>query len=116
MLAEQEYRQKIQETFKQIEESFESIDPDLAECEYSMGSVTISLKDRSRCILSAQPSVQQLWLALASQGMAYHFNYDLKNETWVDDKGLGISLVPFLEKYFSEVLGMPFQLRGSNDR
>jgi frataxin-like iron-binding protein CyaY len=74
MLTEPDFRAKIQSTFDRIEKPFEGVDPDIAECEQALGSMTITLSDKSRCILSAQPSVRQLWLALAARGTAFHFN------------------------------------------
>ena len=66
METELEYRKRIQDLFNRLEKVLETVDPDKAECEQSMGALTITFSDRSRCILSAQPSVRQLWLALAT--------------------------------------------------
>ncbi len=107
------YRKKIQMTFDAIEKSFVDVDPDVAECEQSLGSLTLTLADRSRCILSAQPSVRQLWLALASKGTAYHFNWDAEKERWFDDKGLGVELTSFLETYLKEATSLPFSFAAS---
>ena len=98
-----EYRRRIQEIFHRIERAFENIDPDLVECENSMGALTLTFADQSRCILSAQPSVSQLWLAVASQGTAYHFNFLEDSQAWMDDKGRSIELIQFLENHVKEV-------------
>jgi iron donor protein CyaY len=108
MIAEGEFRKRIQTTFDRIERAFEGIDPDVAECEQSLGSLTITLADRARCILSTQPSVRQLWLALAARGTAYHFN--LTEDRWIDDKGQGIELIAFLEKVLGEATGLPIRI------
>jgi len=111
-LSETEFRAKIQSTFDQIEKPFERVDPDVAECEQSLGSMTITLSDRSRCILSAQPSVRQLWLALAARGTAVHFNFQGShtsghtNGQWIDDKGKGIELLSFLQAYLKDTTGV----------
>jgi CyaY protein len=109
-LSEAEYRKKIQETFDRIQRAFENVDPDAAECEIQFGALTVTFPDRTKCILSAQPSVRQLWLALASRGTAYHFDYHLASSTWVDDKGKGIELISFLETFFRETLKTPIAL------
>ncbi|MEO5971415.1 MAG: iron donor protein CyaY [Bdellovibrionia bacterium] len=106
---EGDFRKKIDDTFKRIELPFDAVDPDIAECEMSMGSMTITLSDGSRCILSTQPSVNQLWLALAAKGTAYHFNYDSVQKAWMDDKGRGVELVSFLETYLKEATGLEFK-------
>jgi CyaY protein len=109
-LAETEFRKLIQDTLDRIERAFADVDPDIAECEQSLGSMTITLSDRSRCILSTQPSVRQLWLALASRGIAFHFNYDTATRTWVDDKGKGIELLSYLKGFLKESTGLDLSL------
>ena len=52
--------------------------------------------------MSAQPSVRQLWLALASRGTAIHFNFDPARGVWMDDKGKGIEFKAFLKSFFQE--------------
>lgn len=104
--SEGEYRKRIQRVYDAIEKAFEGVDPDVAECEQSLGAMTITFSDRSRCILSAQPAVRQLWLALAAQGTAYHFDFDEARGVWKDDKGRGIELVGFLEKVLREKTGL----------
>lgn len=103
---EAEFRKRIQLVFDRVERALNDVDPDIAECEQAMGSLTITFADRSRCILSTQPSVQQLWLALASRGTAYHFNYDEASGQWRDDKGKNVELISFLEKTIQEVTGL----------
>ncbi len=103
---ELEYRKRIQFVYDWIEGAFEEVDPDLAEVEQTMGSLTITLAGGARCILSAQPSVQQLWLALAAQGIAYHFNYDESLHRWIEDKGRGIELTEFLITYLKKATGV----------
>lgn len=107
---EADYRKRVQDTLNRIEQAFEAIDPDLAECEQSLGALTITLGDGSKCILSTQPSVSQIWLALASRGTAYHFNYDSSASQWKDDKGRGIELMSFLEGYLKEATGLSLKI------
>ena len=70
-----------------------------------MGALTIVLSDGSRLILSMQPSVRQIWLALAAKGTAYHFSLN-SNGKWLDDKGREIELLNFLKNYFRESCGI----------
>ena len=107
---EADYRKKIQDLFNAIEHSFEQIDPDVAECEQSQGALTITLADKSKCILSAQPSVRQLWLALASKGRAYHFNFNETSGQWIDDKSQEIELVSFLKSFLKESTGIEIKI------
>jgi CyaY protein len=110
---ESEYRKRIQDVYDRIETALADVDPDIVESEISMGAMTLTFADQTRCILSAQPSVHQLWLALASRGTAYHFNFDENSKSWIDDKGKGIELLSFLEKFLNEMTGIDFTLQRS---
>lgn len=105
LITENEMRQKIQEAFDRIEASFEDVDPDVAEAEQALGAMTIQFRDRTKCILSAQPSVRQLWVALASEGRAHHFNWSDEQGKWLDDKqselDLFSCLLPVMQKKVS---------------
>ena len=107
---EAEYRRRVQAVFDRIEKAFAQVDPDVAECEQVMGSLTITLADQSRCILSSQPSVEQLWLALAAKGMAFHFNFDPIQKVWLDDKGKNIEILSYLSRYLEEATGKEIKL------
>lgn len=107
---EADYRKRIQELFDSVEKALEQIDPDLAECEQTLGSLIITLGDQSKCILSVQPSVRQLWLALASRGTAYHFSLEEASGRWIDDKGQNIELITFLERFLKESAGIEVKI------
>jgi iron donor protein CyaY len=107
---EADYRRKVQQSMDRIEKAFADVDPDVAECEYSFGSLTITSSDRSRLILSTQPSVRQIWLALAAKGIAHHFNYVEEKDQWFDDKGKNVELLSFLRGYFKDSAGLALSL------
>lgn len=92
------YRNSVIRTLKTIEDAFEEIDPDLVECSVSQGALTLLFADGSKLIVSSQPSVRQLWLAVASQGIAYHMNWDDGTGKWMDDKGKGVELFTVLKQ------------------
>lgn len=106
--SEATYRAKIKESFDRIERAFEMIDPDLVECSVQFGALTLVFSKGQKCILSAQPSVRQLWMALASHGKAYHFDYDSGAGVWRDDKGEGLELFSYLEKLLKEMTDLNF--------
>ena len=107
---EPEYRQKIQQTYDALERALSQVDPDVAECEQASGVLTITLADRSRCILSGQPAVRQLWVAIAALGTAYHFNFDRSTGRWMDDKGKGIELMSYLKRYLKDKTGQELSI------
>ncbi|MBI3542171.1 MAG: iron donor protein CyaY [Deltaproteobacteria bacterium] len=107
---EKEYRRIVDGTFRRLEKAFDSVDPDVAEFELSQGSITILFSDRSKCILSTQPSVRQIWLAAASRGRAYHFDFDPASERWLDDKGKGVELLEYVRVLVKETAGVELSL------
>ena len=110
MMDEKAYRALIQQLFDRIQLAFDDVDPDVAECEVQFGALTIRLASGARCILSAQPSVRQLWMALASRGIAHHFNWDAGASRWIDDKGQGLEVVAFLKEYLKADAGLQLPL------
>ncbi len=101
-MQEAEFRSLLAQLFQRIEAKFENVDPDVVECEVQYGALTLVFPNKTKLILSAQPSVQQLWMAIASRGVAYHFNYDGTRAQWWDDKGQGIEVLAYLKKYLQE--------------
>jgi len=109
--SEAAYRAKIKESFDRIERAFEMVDPDLVECSVQFGALTLVFSKGQKCILSAQPSVNQLWMALASHGKAYHFDFDSELKVWRDDKGEGIELFSYLEKFLEEMTDLKVRFK-----
>jgi iron donor protein CyaY len=111
-MEETEYRTKIKSLFDHVSLALDPVDPDLLECENNQGSLTLKFANQSRCILSAQPSVKQLWMAVASHGVAHHFNFDSKSQEWRDDKTGQIEPLHFLENLIKEQTGLKIGLTG----
>jgi len=103
MMDEKEYRLKIKAVYSRVESAFDDVDPDVVEPELGQGTL-ILLTPKGKIILSTQPSVRQLWLAVAALGLAVHFNYDDANNTWVDDKGDGKELYAYLKSTLSQLV------------
>ena len=107
---EKYYRNLISQTIARVNKALESVDPDLVECEDSQGALVLKFASGAKCILSAQPSVRQLWIAAAAKGVAYHFNWDEESKTWLDDRGKGIEALSFLETHISEGSGLSIKI------
>jgi CyaY protein len=105
-MPEPEYRALIQAAFDQVLKALDDADPDVVEAELSQGTLNLRLADGARWILSGQPPVRQLWLAVASKGRAFHFDYDRATGQWRDDKGEGIELFSYLAGLLREVTGL----------
>ena len=110
-MEEKEYRKKVSETFAELLKVLDNIDPDVVEAELSQGALTLLSKDGSKTILSQQPSVSQIWLAMASQGRAIHFNWNEAKKSWFDDKGQGLELISTLEEVLKGSTGQKISLK-----
>ncbi len=106
---ESEFRQLAKEIYNRIEDAFEEVDPDQVECEVAQGALTLTLADGSRWVLSQQPPVLQLWLAVASRGRAFHFDFDASARVRMDDKGEGLELLTNLARMLGEDAGLEIQ-------
>jgi len=100
--SETEFRAAVQAVFDGIDRALRDVDPDVVECDSARGALTLAFADGTRCILSTQPSVRQIWLAMASRGMAHHFNYDFDRGAWMDDKGKGVELRACLRDFLRD--------------
>lgn len=107
---EPQYRKEIQKIYGLLEKALAEVDPDLAETQQSNGVFTLTFADKSRCIISGQPSVRQLWVALAALGTAYHFNFDPQSGKWLDDKGKGIELIQYMKGFLEQKTGLKIAL------
>ena len=105
-MTESEFRALAKTAYDRVEDQFDDVDPDLVECEVSQGALTLILADGAKWVLSQQPPVRQLWLAVASKGRAFHFDYDAGQQHWMDDKGEGIELMAYLEQVLNEETGL----------
>ena len=103
------YRREINEVFQGIVRAFDSVDPDVAEAELSQGTLTILIGGK-KTILSPQPPLKQIWLAVASEGIAVHFARD-ESGHWMDDKGKGLELYAFTESVLKKLTGQVIKLR-----
>ena len=105
-MTESEFRALAKTAYDRVEAQFDDVDPDVVECEVAQGALTLVLADGAKWVLSQQPPVRQLWLAVASIGRAFHFDYDAGKGHWMDDKGEGIELMAYLAQVLDEEAGV----------
>jgi CyaY protein len=84
------YRQRVDETLGRLDKAFENVDPDLAESDFSQGTLVITFKQTHKLILSPQAPLRQIWAAFHDR--AWHFGLDSATDRWIDDRGRGIEL------------------------
>jgi CyaY protein len=108
-LSESRFRALAAEVFRRVLAGFEPVDPDVAEAEESLGTLTIRLADGTKWILSVQPPARQMWLAVASLGRAFHYRYEDADGTWRDSKDPRLELLSHLAGLLREVAGIEVQ-------
>ena len=70
--------------FRVIEDALKDTDPDDVDCERAGDVLTLTFRDKKRCVLNTQRPTRQLWLA--ANARAWHFSYDESQTKWLDDK------------------------------
>lgn len=103
MMEEKAYRQLVATTFKQIEDAFENVDPDVVEATRAGDVLTLTFPDGMRCVISPQPPVRQIWLA--ARANAFHFNFDPESGQWRDDHGRDLELMSYISDLVREEVG-----------
>ena len=99
---DREFVAKSDACLARVAKWLEDFDPDEADYATADGSVTIEFPDGAKFILSRQSATRQMWLAAGSHG--YHYNYDVANDTWLDDKDAH-QLYPRLAEAVSAQIG-----------
>jgi CyaY protein len=84
------YRQRVDEVLGRLDKGFENVDPDLAESDFSQGTLVITFRQAHKLILSPQAPLRQIWAAFRNR--AWHFVLDSASGRWLDDRGQGIEL------------------------
>ena len=98
------YRQLVDETLGRLDAAFENVDPDLAESDFSQGTLVVTFRQAHKLILSPQAPLRQLWAAFRSQ--AWHFAFDGASGRWLDDRGQGVELFALVVELAREQAGV----------
>jgi iron donor protein CyaY len=103
------YRQQVDAVFKHIDAAFEDIDPDLAESDFSQGSLVITFKQANKLILSPQAPLRQIWAAFKDR--AWHMQLDSARGSWLDDRGQGVELLALVRELARDHAGVTLSLQ-----
>ena len=85
----------------------EDFDPDELDFSTTDGVVTLEFAGGLRFVLNRQAAADQMWYAAGAR--AWHYNWDAKNESWVNDRD-GHKLLDNLGLTISEQLGREVKL------
>lgn len=84
------YAHLADDALKHIESMLEDVDADDVDVERAGDVITLTFKDKKKCVINTQRPTRQLWLA--ANARAWHFNFDAASRKWIDEKGTGIEL------------------------
>ena len=85
MMDESAYQHLADAAFRRIEAAFADVDADDVDCERAGDVVTLTLKGGRKCVVNTQRPTRQIWLA--ANARAWHFGWDDRAKSWLDDKG-----------------------------
>jgi CyaY protein len=98
------YRQRVDEVLGRLDKRFEDVDPDLAESDFSQGTLVITFMQSHKLILSHQAPLRQIWAAYRDR--AWHFGFDSASDRWIDDRGQGSELFALVADLAREHAGV----------
>ena len=87
---ESRYQQLADDALRTIESMLEDVDADDVDIERSGDVITLTFRDKKKCVVNTQRPTRQIWLA--ANARAWHFGYDEPSKRWLDDKGQGVEL------------------------
>lgn len=87
---DKEYAHLADDALKHVETMLEDVDADDVDVERAGDVITLTFKDKKKCVINTQRPTRQLWLA--ANARAWHFVYDAASKTWLDEKGTGVEL------------------------
>ena len=70
--------------FQRITKALDQLDPDDVDVDSGGGYLTLTFKDQSKCVVSTQRPVREIWMA--ADATAWHFSAPDKDGRWVAHK------------------------------
>jgi CyaY protein len=101
------YRHRVEEEMRRIDAAFEKVDPDLAESDFSQGTLVVTFAQAHKLIISPQAPVRQIWAAFRDR--AWHFSENAASGRWLDDRGQGVELFALVTTLAREHAGVEVQ-------
>ncbi len=109
---ESKYLQLVDKAFRKIQDAFEDVDPDEADCYMAGDVLTVSFKNGVKCVINTQRPTRQIWCAARAD--AWHLSYDDATGRWMDDKGRGHELFALVRSVVKENAGVQLALASTN--
>jgi CyaY protein len=101
---ESTYQKLAETTLREIETLLDDVDAEDVDVERAGDVLTLTFKNRKKCVINTQRPTRQIWLA--ADARAWHFAWDAASRRWLDDKGQGIELVDRVRAIVKEQSGI----------
>ncbi len=101
---ESRYQQLADVAFRKLESMLENVDADDVDVERSGDVLTLTFRDKKKCVINTQRPTRQIWLA--ADARAWHFGYDEATNRWLDDKGQGVELFARVAQIVKDHVGV----------
>lgn len=76
------YQKLADSTFRRLEDLLADVDAEDVDVERAGDVMTLTFKNRVKCVINTQRPTRQIWVAAAAH--AWHFSHD--GEAWKDDR------------------------------
>lgn len=98
------YQHLAAETLGKVEAMFDDVDAEDVDVERSGDVITLTFRERRKCVLNTQRPTRQIWLA--ANARAWHFDYDEAGKRWVDEKDRSNELFARVAAVVKELAGI----------
>lgn len=103
-MEESHYLKLAESAFRRLLDAFDEIDAEDADVDSKGDVITITFRNKQKCVVNTQRPTRQIWLAGGQR--AWHFAWDGASERWLDDKGTGAELFQTVETIARESGGL----------
>jgi CyaY protein len=101
---ESRYQHLADAALTKLESMLEDVDADDVDVERAGDVLTLTFRDKRKCVVNTQRPTRQIWLA--ANARAWHFSYDEASSRWLDDKGQGVELFEHVAGIVKENAGI----------
>ena len=102
------YQKLADATFRRLEDLLADVDAEDVDVERAGDVVTLTFKNRVKCVINTQRPTRQIWLA--ANARAWHFDFHEPDgptpARWLDDKGQGVELLAQIAAVVKEAAGI----------
>lgn len=101
---ESRYQHLAATALGKVEAMFDDVDAEDVDVERSGDVITLTFRDRRKCVLNTQRPTRQIWLAANARG--WHFDYDEASQRWLDEKDRSNELFARVATVVKELAGI----------